>query len=202
MRRSSFLLLAAAAAVLPARRAEAHLVGLEFGDFYAGALHLGGAPEHLAILVGLGLTASVQPRERARWMLAALPAGLFLGIVAGGLSGAPEVVLPVLPVSIALVGLIGVAALRLPIGALVAIAGVSGFLHGYVNGLPLTTESVDWRLYTLGAALAGTVLGTFAIAVASVLRESASWAPLAQQVVSSWMTAVGVILIGASVAGV
>lgn len=192
-----------AACLLPGR-AEAHLVGVEFGEFYAGVLHLGTSPEHVGVLLALGFLAASQPRERARWMLAALPAGLLAGVLAGILSGPGVEIAALAPwigASLVLAGGLGLLARTLPAAALAALAGAVGLLHGLANGLLGEETPIDWRLYAAGVVTAGTVIGTLAIAGATALADLAHWLRLGTRVLASWVTAVGAIFLGLALAG-
>ncbi|MEO0820773.1 MAG: HupE/UreJ family protein [Pseudomonadota bacterium] len=193
MRRpAGFAALAFAAAAAPTPAA-AHLVGMEFGDFYAGSLHLVLAPGYVAALAGLALVAAGQARETARWMLAALPAGIGAGILLAYGAGplAPEALL--IGAALAVTGLIGAFALRMPMLALGSLCAAGGAVLGYANGLAAYEGGVDRLLFALGVLSAGTVIGTLTIAVASALTDAHRWAPLGARVASSWIAAIGTI---------
>lgn len=179
--------------------AQAHLVGMEFGDFYAGALHLIVAPEHLAVLIGLSVVAAFQKRDEAKWSLAALPVGLLVGAGAGAvIGGADPAVL--MGTSLALTGAIGAAALhlgRLPFAGLVLVVGL---LHGYANGVPAADGAAEIWLYTTGVASAGTVIGTVAIAGSSALLAARHWTAMGYRVAGGWLVAIGTMYAGLSLA--
>lgn len=180
--------------------AEAHLVGVEFGDFYAGALHLTLDPAQIATLVILGVIAGLNPRPSARWMLAALPAGLCAGAVLGVIAGALVAEEIAVPALLAFIGIVGVIARRIPSGALIALAATSGVVLGALNGAAASAFPIDLLLYAAGVATAGTVLGTFAIAVASRFIDAAPWVSIGYRAVSSWGVAIGVIALSLSAA--
>lgn len=181
--------------------AAAHLVGVEFGAFYAGALHLTLAIEHMVGLLALGLVAAAQPREAARWMLLGLPVGLGLGLVLALLAPSDQPLDLMIALSLAAPGLIGAAALRAPSWALAALAAAVGAAHGYANGMATHEAPIDWPLFAAGVVTAGTVLGTLAIALAAAAADLARWAPLAQRVLSSWIAAAGATFLAVSAAG-
>lgn len=181
--------------------ASAHLVGVEFGDFYAGALHVVSGPADLAMLIGLGVIAGFQPRERARWMLAALPLGIAIGASLGVLAPDLLATQSLIPAGLALLGLAGAAALRVSTPVLIALAAAAAFVHGHANGQVASVEDVDRVLYVTGVAMAGTLIGTLAIAVASVLIDRTAWTPIGARVLASWVAAVGTVVFGLSVAG-
>lgn len=199
MRRAG-LFVAALAALGPAR-AEAHLVGVEFGDFYAGALHLLTAPADVALLMGLALVTAVQPRETGRWSLAALPIGLVAGIFAAALTAGSVAIDPVVALVLAAAGLAATAALRMPAALIAALAAGIGLLLGLANGTAAVGTPVDWWLYGAGVVATGTFLGTMAVAGMTALREWQAWVPIAQRVVGSWLAAVGAMVFALAVAG-
>lgn len=187
--------LACLAALLPGN-AQAHLVGLAFGDFYAGSLHLMLAPEHVAAMLIVGLIGAQQRIETGRWALIALPLGLILGCVAALGIDAVDAVDPLVAASLAVGGLLGIAALRLPAAAMIAVAAGMGILHGYANGVSGRDAPVDMVLYLSGIAAAGAVLGTLGLAGATALMHWQDWVRLGSRVLSSWVATVGVLMIG------
>lgn len=198
------LALALAAAPQPAA---AHLVGVAFGDFYAGALHLLLAPENAAALLALGVIAALHPRARARWMLLALPIGLTIGVAAvfaaerlgaGAALAAAAPVDPIIALSLALPGLIGAASLRAPLWALTGLAALVGMAQGAVNGLAAVGAEMDWSLFAPGVVAAGTVIGTLAIALVVAAAAAADWVRIAARVLSSWVGAAGLVFLGVS----
>lgn len=171
--------------------AHAHLVGMEFGEFYAGALHLLVTPEHVVLLLALALMSGLRPREEARWILAALPLGFALGALAGTL-GAAEISAVVLGASLAVTGLCAALALPLKAAAMAGLAATVAALHGYANMLPALGSAQIW-LYALGVVAAGTATGTLLIAVLSALAGRTSWLSTAYRVVAGWIVAVGTL---------
>ncbi|MEM6906953.1 MAG: HupE/UreJ family protein [Pseudomonadota bacterium] len=190
----SGLALGLALVALPAP-AEAHLVGTEFGDFYAGALHLLSGPEYLALLLGLAVVVAASPPEAGRWSLAALPLALVPGAVAGllgdPLAGAEAYLAGV----IALTGGLGVLARALPGPALAALAAAAGGLIGYENARPGAVAGIDPLIYGAGVVATGTVVGTLAIAFATHYRDWKIWATMAQRALGSWIAAVGMLFL-------
>ena len=179
--------------------AAAHLVGEEFGDFYAGVLHLTLAIEQVVALLVLGLVAAMQPRETARWMLLALPLGLIAGICATLVFVPPARMDPAVAASLFIPGIIGVAAFRLRIVGVVLLALAVGGVLGFANGLSADDVPVDWLLYASGVVVAGTSIGTWLISLATVVNGLRSWMPLAERVLCSWFAAAGAIFFAFSV---
>lgn len=189
------LLLAVLAALSPGI-AHAHLVGLAFGDFYAGSLHLMLAPEHIAAMLIVGLIGAQQTLAVARMGLIGLPAGLILGCLLAWSwnSGLPTD--PAIAASLAIGGAVGIFALRLSALPMLLIASAMGAIHGYANGVSAAEAPVDTFLYLSGIATAGAVLGTLGLAVATALMGWQSWIRLGSRVLSSWVATVGVMMLG------
>ncbi|MEL6476101.1 MAG: HupE/UreJ family protein [Pseudomonadota bacterium] len=177
--------------------AEAHLVGVEFGEFYAGALHLTLAPEYLAGLLGLAVLSGLQAKPVAVWSVLALPLaltlGAFAGVLAPGLSA--QGLQSAIGASLLAVGLLGLIAVALPGWALGLATFGLGVVHGYDNGASAAGSEVDWRLYAAGIAVAGTVIGTLLTGLAVALVEQMRPARLGLRVLASWIATVGLLFL-------
>ncbi|MEO0762239.1 MAG: HupE/UreJ family protein [Pseudomonadota bacterium] len=196
--------LVALPAVLAAGPASAHLVGIEFGGFYAGAMHVATVPAGLALMAGLAVIAAGQARENARWMLATLPLGLMLGALAGTSWDAAAALAPWLwPLSaagIAIAGALAILSRPLPAVVLGALAGLFGLAMGIDNGLAAQGSDVPVWLYTAGVVAAGTVIGTLAVAALTAVLPAWPWKRLAGRVAGSWLAAIGLVSFGAALA--
>ncbi len=192
--------LALALALAPGA-ARAHLVGVEFGDFYAGALHLATSPSDVALLLALAVLAGLQMRERARWVLLALPLGLAAGVATAAAGAVLPPLQPLNAGGLAVGGLLAALAVPLPAWALAAFAAVAGHVIGAENGLAGREGGVDWWLFASGVTVTGTVVGTLAVAGAAALADWRSWVRLGQRVLGSWFAAVGAMVLGLAVAG-
>ena len=197
--RLALRLFAILTALMLPQPAAAHLVGVEFGDFYAGVLHLTLAIEQVVALLVLGLVGAMQPRETARWMLLALPLGLIAGISATLVLALPANMDPAVAASLFIPGIIGVAAFHLRIAGVVLLALAVGGVLGFANGLSADEVPVDWLLYASGVVVAGTAIGTWLISLATVVNGLRSWTPLAERVLCSWFAAAGAIFFAFSV---
>ncbi|MEO0994394.1 MAG: HupE/UreJ family protein [Pseudomonadota bacterium] len=194
-------LLAALAMGVPGR-AEAHLVGVAFGDFYAGTLHLLSSPGDLALLAVVGLLVAAQTRVTGQAALLALPLGLTLGVLAVWAELPLPAAEPWVALCLGFGGLATALALRLPGSVTTAFTGAAGALIGASNAVAALDGGVNWALYGSGVVAAGTVLGTLAIAVLATLYAWRSWVPLAQRVLASWFAAAGAMVFGLSFAGI
>lgn len=187
------------AAVLAAPTgASAHLVGVEFGDFYAGSLHFLIGPAHVAGVLAVAMLGALHPQAAARGLLFALPLGLVIGVAAatwaraGGDAGYDALT----ALTLAGAGLLGALAVRLPAPALVAVGAAVGAVFGYLNGVSAQDPSIDWPLYAAGVASAGSVLGVLLIAVASAATRGPNWSEIAIRTLSSWVAAMGLVYFG------
>lgn len=176
--------------------AEAHLVGVRFGDFYAGAIHPVTALEHALPWLAMGVLAAMQGPERGRWVVPAFPLGLAVG-TALALVVHQEPVVSVLNVaSFVILGGLIAAAWPLPAPVLAGIALLTGLTHGYENGTAMTLET-DRLLFVSGVAGVGYVLVTLVTAVTvGFLRNSAAWRRIGLRALGSWIAAVGIMLLG------
>jgi hydrogenase/urease accessory protein HupE len=115
-------------------------------------------------------------------------AGGLLGLRAGGATS-----MPVPALSFVLLGLLVAADLRLPDGAVSALAGSLGLVHGFLNG-PALAGSGPGALGLLGIAAVAFVV--VALASALVVSLKAPAARIAVRVAGSWVAAVGLLLLG------
>lgn len=191
-------LAAALAFGLVAPPAHAHLVGVEFGDFYAGALHVLSAPEHVAAIIGLALLAAFHPREASRWILLGVPVGLIVGVAVAVFTPVVIAMEPAIALTLILAGLVGITARPLPAAFLATFGGAVVLVHGFVNAVSAREVSVDWLLYGGGIVATFAVLIVLLIAAVATLAEMADWVKIAARAVSSWITAIGVMYLAVS----
>lgn len=179
------------ATLIPAQ-AQAHLIGVELGGFYAGLLHIFSSLDYLAALAGLNAWMALQPRED---VLAPLAGGL-PGLAAGAVFGAtfpmwdrPE------PLLLAIFCLGGMAAfvvrLRRPTGA--ALGAVLTFPLGLSNGTALGEGSVDVMLYTVGVVTGGMACSLVGGATLAALTDRFSIGTFALRIFGGWLMAFGII---------
>jgi hydrogenase/urease accessory protein HupE len=197
--------LAGATAALLPLPASAHLVGTRFGDFYGGLLHLLLSPEHVLPILGLGLLAGLQPPQRARWMLAALPLGMLVGLLMGlwalpsaDHSGNARIMAMattpwLAPAFIALLGLLVALAWRLPAWLLAGIAVAVGVVEGLGNGVGIGPDT-SVLLYLPGTLAAGVVPLALIAAATLRLRGQADWVSIAVRAAGSWLAAIGLMV--------
>lgn len=173
--------------------AEAHSVNKQFGDFYGGMLHPLTALEHLVPILGLGLLAGQQGTASARWVLLLFPLGLFVGAaVAGNLEPSPFVEW-FNRLSFIALGALVAGAVRLPLRVLAILAVLLGLSHGYENTADISA-TVALYLFVPGVVVTG--IAMIALFAAIAVSREAAWQKIAVRVVGSWITAIGILLIG------
>lgn len=178
---------------------QAHLVNTPFGDFYGGVLHPLTALGHVLPMLALGLFAGFQPVRSGRWVLLAFPVGLLAGL---GLAPWIPSLTPFSALNLAsfiVLGALVASAWHLPRWALIGLSLVFGIGHGYENGLAMT-ETTNATLFVAGVATAGYIVVALIAAAISFLARERPWFRLSVRAAGSWIAAVGVMLMGVSLA--
>lgn len=147
----------------------AHSDGSASGFSYGLAHPIGGL-DHLLAMVAVGLWAA-QLGGRALW---AIPLG-FVGIMAlGSILGVTGVVLPLVEqgivASVLVLGLLVLAALRLPLGAGLLLVGLFAVFHGYAHGTEMP-QAVSGLLYGLGFAISTALLHLAGLGLGVLLQR-------------------------------
>lgn len=184
--------LACLAALVISARADAHLVTTGLGPVYDGIGHLLLSPEDLVPIVALALYAGLRGARAGRLALLVLPLAWILGGLLGLRVSSPPLA-PVPAISFLLLGVLVAADTTLPDGAVAALAGAVGLVHGFLNG-PALAGSGPGAPGLLGIAAVAFVV--VALASALVVSLRAPWARIAVRVAGSWIAAVGLLLLG------
>jgi urease accessory protein len=149
-------------------RALAH-TGLEHAaSFATGFVHPWTGADHLLAMVAVGLWAGLVG-GRARW---AWPAA-FVGVtILGGIAGVAGLPLPIVEpgilASVITLGILVLAALRLPVWAGALLVASFALLHGHAHGAEVPAEGAA-ASYFAGFALATTGLHALGLGIAHVL---------------------------------
>lgn len=180
----------ALAAPLPAR---AHLLQSGLGGYYDGLAHLLVTPADLLLVLALVVLAGQNGALAARTLLLTLPLAWLLG--GGiGLRLSDEPTLPWLTtLTFTLAGALVALEARPAPPVLVALAAVTGGLHGLVNGAAMNHSS-GGSLALLGAVSGVAVLVT--VVPGELTRLRAAWMRIALRVVGSWIAAAGLLMLG------
>jgi hydrogenase/urease accessory protein HupE len=195
--------LAAALAVAAAPgTAHAHLVSTRFGDFYGGLLHPLMGLEYVIPWVALGLLAALQGSRTGRWMLLAFPLGVGLGVAACLLAPPPgRLLFGVNLASFVIIGGLIVLARPLPAGVLAGLGAAFGLAQGWDNALAITPET-NAVLFFAGVTAASYVVVTLVTGAAAAALQQATWVRIAVRAAGSWLTAIGLLVLGVKLAGV
>jgi urease accessory protein len=151
--------------------------------FAAGFLHPFTGVDHLAAMLAVGIWSAMTTRRF--WVAPVSFASLlFVGALLGISGVAFPAVEPMIAVSLLVIGLLLAAQAKLPLAAGAGLVGVFAVFHGAAHGAELGASA------SVGAALAGMVLGTALIHVAGLalgrclLRRHVLWARAAGGLIS------------------
>jgi hydrogenase/urease accessory protein HupE len=179
--------------------ASAHLVSTGFGPFYDGITHLAMSPDDLLSVLAIAFLSGLLGTRYGRVTLFALP----LTWLIGGLIGIQfdqEISLPVLnTLSFLIVGILVAADKKLPLAFIYGLAMVLGLLHGFLNGTAMAQAGGGFL------SLMGIAAGIFVIVAlvsAFVVSIQRVWARIAVRVAGSWITAIGLLMLGWAYRGV
>jgi urease accessory protein len=205
IRRLTSCLIAALLLLAQVQAAQAHIVTIRLGDFYAGALHPFTDLQDVLLWLAMGLLAGSLGAARGRWLVLVFPLGLLAGIASaarlGGIGANPAV-----DASIAMIlGLLLAAAARVPTVLLCAIAFAIAVLRGAANASDLDPSN-DRLLFAAGITCAGYVAITLVMALTLVFRgpvtdtskadSSKGWRGIALRALGGWIAAIGLMMAG------
>lgn len=174
----------------------AHVAVAQAGAFYAGLLHPLTAPEHVLPMLALGLLAGQRGLEKGQSILLVFPAALALGAILASGRPTPGWIVLLNLGSLVLFGGLIAAAWRLPGVLLHALSLSFGISHGYANGAAIAPD-LSPPVFVLGLVVAAlSVVGYGLVCTAYLLRLKPVWPAVAVRVAGSWITAVGVLVLG------
>lgn len=180
------------------RAALAHATNTGFGPFYDGLAHLFVTPEDLLTVVAVALLAALHGKAAGRRAVLMLPAAWLVGMGAGAALGEPPGLGWVILLLMIVLGVLVAADRRLSATLILGIAVSAGVLHGYGNGAA-GAEARLGALFVAGIACGVFVLVTLVGGHVTSLR--ASWTRVAVRVAGSWITAIGLLMLGWTVRG-
>lgn len=179
--------------------AGAHLVSTGFGPLYDGITHFALSPDDLLGVLAIALLSGLLGAQYGRVTLFTLP----LTWLIGGLIGIrfdQEISLPVLnTLSFLIVGMLVVADKKLPLAFIYGLAMVLGLLHGFLNGTAMAQAGSGF-LSLLG--IAAGIFVIVALVSAFVVSLQRVWVRIAVRVAGSWITAIGLLMLGWAYRGV
>ncbi|MDX1776896.1 MAG: HupE/UreJ family protein, partial [Desulfobulbales bacterium] len=141
--------------------------------------------------VAMALYAGLRGKAPGRRALLFFPLAWLLG----GVVGLGAEFMPVFPVSafsFLLIGILIAADLRLPDNLFTVLAVSIGVMHGFFNGVALKSGPAILGLLGIMAALFVLV----AIFAAFVVSLQAPWTRIVVRVAGSWVTAMGLLMVG------
>jgi hydrogenase/urease accessory protein HupE len=172
---------------------EAHLMNTGFGPFYDGMMHLAVSPDDLLGVLAIAMLSGLVSARHGRVTLLTVSIAWLVGGVMG-LQVDREVALSVAStVSFLVLGALVAVDRRLPLALVACLACALGLLHGFLNGTAMRQIGGGWL------ALVGIAAGVFvvvALAAAFVVSLRATWARVAVRVAGSWITAIGLLMLG------
>jgi urease accessory protein len=184
----------AAAALLGAPVAQAHLIGEHGAGFQTGLLHPLSGLDHLLAMIAVGIWAA-QLGGRAIW---AVP-GAFVGcMVAGGALAVAGISLPLVEPgilgSVLLFGLLIATAARVPTVVGMALVGLFALFHGHAHGTELP-QAANPASYALGFVMATSFLHAIGLGLAVAISRLAPKPAL--RLIGGGIAAAGVAMVAA-----
>jgi hydrogenase/urease accessory protein HupE len=147
----------------------------------------------LAIGAGLFLLSGLVGAQHGRVVLFTLSMAWLVGGVMG-LQIDREVSLSVAStVSFLMLGALVAVDRKLPLALVAGLACALGVLHGFLNGTAM--RQVGGGVLAL-VGIAAAVFAVVALVAASVVSLRAAWARVAVRVAGSWITAIGLLMLG------
>jgi urease accessory protein len=157
---------------LGASPAFAHVDAGSTASFAAGIAHPLMGPDHVAVMIAVGLWAALKG-GRALWVWPAAFVGVMLVGGALGMAHVPvPFVEPGILASVVVLGLLVTAAVDLPVTVGAGIIGLFALLHGHAHGTEVA-ETVSGVEYMAGFALATATLHLVGIGFAQLMARNA-----------------------------
>ena len=177
--------------------ASAHLMNTGFGPFYDGLTHLCATPEDLLPALALALLGGLRGPRAARAVLFVLPLAWLVGSLAGLVATSqPKLATTTATATIALGALVA-ADMPLPVAAVASLALALGLLNGGLNGVELAKAGAS-ALCMAGVTCALFVL--VSLLAGQIVSLRAPWARVVVRVAGSWIAAIGLFMLGWSLA--
>ena len=195
---------AAAALLVSAQAAHAHIVAARLGDFYAGALHPLTDLQDIILWIAMGVLAGSLGARTGRWLVLVFPLGLLAGLGLGPAFGVVSAGAVADAGTIAVLGLLLATNLRIGTAPLCLIAVGLALMRGAANAGDLGPET-NRLLFAAGLAGAGYAAITLTMALTVAFRgtdagSSIAWRGIAIRAFGSWIAAIGVMMGGFALA--
>jgi urease accessory protein len=193
-------LIAAAVLLAQAGPAEAHIVALRLGDFYAGALHPLTDLQDIIPWGAIGMLGGTLGAARGRWLVLVFPLGLLTGLALAESFGITVTGSTVDAAMVLVLGLLLATAVRIPTAALCALAFALAVVRGAANASDLGPET-DRLLFAAGLACSGYAVITLVMALVLTFRGAdtsapTGWRKITLQALGGWIAAIGLMMVG------
>jgi urease accessory protein len=194
------LIAAAALLLVQASPAEAHIIALRLGDFYAGAVHPLTDLQDLILWGAIGVLGGTLGAARGRWLVLVFPLGLLTGLVLAQSFEITSTGSTVDAAMVLILGLLLATAVRIPTVVLCALAFALAAIRGAANAVDLGPET-DRLLFAAGLACSGYAVITLVMALVLAFRgEDTSapigWRKITLQALGGWIAAIGLMMVG------
>lgn len=185
--------IAAVALLLLSQNTDAHLVSTGAGPFYDGTAHFFLTFEEILPVIALSLFAGLRGPRYGRWMIVVLP---MCWIIGGILGFSKTVPLPAFITGFVMLitGALLATDSKLSIKIVIGVTAFFGLLLGFLNGIGIPNGSI---LEIIGSATAAFIIAVLCAALAVALNHG--WTRIALRVAGSWVTALGLLVLGWSV---
>lgn len=175
--------------------AHAHAAFAGIGDFYAGVLHPISSPEHIMLLLALGLLAGQNGRQRCSFLLAVFPVAVLAGAIVSRHWPVPQSMFAISVSTVIAAGIFLAIGRQLPRSMLGLFAAFAGITFGMANGSAIEGQMAPAAFFSGMTAVAFLTLAYLMAAGDGLLRLRQGWINIGLRVAGSWTIAIGVLVL-------
>ncbi|WP_211452663.1 HupE/UreJ family protein [Collimonas antrihumi] len=175
--------------------AHAHAAFVGIGDFYAGVLHPITSPEHIMLLLALGLLAGQNGRQRCCFLLAVFPVAVLAGAIVSRHWMVPQSMFAINVSTVIAAGIFLAIGRQQPRSVLGLFAAFAGITFGMANGSAIEGQMAPAAFFSGMTAVAFLTLAYVTAAGDSLLRLRQGWINIGLRVAGSWAIAIGVLVL-------
>lgn len=174
----------------------AHAVFSTKGPFFGGLKHFGLSLEDVLAATAIGIVAAQHAIGVTGKSILALAVGWYgcgvIGLHCGPSNSGADFIPALTVLTLGILGAIGRQYRpTVPIG----IAAAAGSVHGFLNGMAMQPETLSFGLVQLlGIVTAASFVATYPSALLDLFKYA--WVKIAARVLSSWIAATGLLLLG------
>jgi hydrogenase/urease accessory protein HupE len=179
--------------LLPQAGAYAHSIGLGLGAFYDGFFHPFTVFEYIIPMAALSILVGQHDRKNAGKALFFLLTGLLAGMALTANVPYQKTFMILHYSMFMLTGILAAASLRMPVWLLFCIVACSGVILGYINGIEVVTATSPF-LFSSGILAGFGIFFLWSTSLLTALKKQ--WMRIGLRIVSSWIAAVGLLLLG------